>query len=116
MRQGATADGSPGAASRPPRGLLVTGAAEVATLAGGLRRGAAQDEPAIAPPGTAVACLQGRIIAVALEAEARETLAAALAEIGAAPDACDVIDATGGTVTPGLVDPHTHLLLSLIHI
>jgi hypothetical protein len=38
VRQGATADGSPGAASRPPRGLLVTGAAEVATLAGGLRR------------------------------------------------------------------------------
>jgi len=106
----ASASGSRGAASRPTRGLLVIGAAEVVTLAGELRRGAAQNEPAIAPPGTAVACLDGRIVAVAAESQAREALAAALAEIGASPDACDVIDATGGTVTPGLVDPHTHLL------
>ena len=119
VRQAATAEGSPGAASGPraatsgpARGLLVTGAAEVATLAGGLRRCGAQDEPAIAAPGTAVACLRGRIVAVAAEAHAREALAAALEEIGALPDACDVIDATGGTVTPGLVDPHTHLLFS----
>jgi imidazolonepropionase len=95
-----------------PRGLLVTGAAEVATFAGGLRRGVSQGEPAIALPGTAVACLGGRIVAVAREAEARDALAAALAEIGAAPDAWAVVDATGGTVTPGLVDPHTHLLFA----
>ncbi len=95
-----------------PRGLLVTGAAEVATLAGGLRRGTAQADPAIAPPGTAVACLGGRIVAVAAESDARDALRAALGEVGAEPDAWDVIDATGGTVTPGLVDPHTHLLFS----
>jgi imidazolonepropionase len=96
--------------SAAPRGILVTGAAEVATLAGGLRRGGAQDDPAIAPPGTAVACLGGLIVAVAAKPEARDALAAALEAIGASPDACDVVDATGGTVTPGLVDPHTHLL------
>jgi imidazolonepropionase len=96
--------------SAAPRGILVTGAAEVATLAGGLRRGGAQDDPAIAPLGTAVACLGGLIVAVAAEPEARDALAAALAAIGASPDAYDVVDATGGTVTPGLVDPHTHLL------
>jgi imidazolonepropionase len=96
--------------SAAPRGILVTGAAEVATCAGGLRRGSAQDDPAIAPPGTAVASLAGLIVAVAAEPAARDALAAALVEIGASPDACDVIDATGCTVTPGLVDPHTHLL------
>jgi imidazolonepropionase len=96
--------------SAAPRGILVTGAAEVATLAGGLRRGGAQDDPAIAPPGTAVACLGGLIVEVAPEPEARDALAAALEAIGASPDACDVVDATGCTVTPGLVDPHTHLL------
>lgn len=94
------------------RGILVTGAAEVATLAGGLRRGAAQGEPAIAPPGTAVACLDGRIVAVAEAAVAREALAAALGEAGAPADAWDGIDAAGGTVTPGLVDAHTHLLFA----
>ncbi len=94
----------------PTRGLLVTGAAEVVTLAGGLRRGPGQDEPAIAPSGTAAACLGGTIVAVGPEAEARDALAAALVGIGAAPGAFDVVDASGGTVTPGLVDPHTHLL------
>ena len=96
----------------PTRGLLVTGAAEVVTLAGGLRRGPTQDEPAVAPHGTAVACIGGTIVAVAPEAEARDALAAALVGLGAAPDAWDVVDASSGTVTPGLVDPHTHLLFA----
>ena len=92
------------------RGILVTGAAEVTTLVGGLRRGGAQDDPAIALPGTAVACLGGLIVAVTAEPEARDALAAALVAIDLAADGYDVVDATGCTVTPGLVDPHTHLL------
>ncbi len=94
------------------RGLLVAGAAEVATLAGGLRRGSDQDEPAIAPPGTAVACLDGRIVAVGLEAAAGDLLAEALRATGRSPDAVDRLDVAGGTVTPGLVDPHTHLVFA----
>ncbi len=108
-----TAPGRPDA-GRPPRGLLIAGATEVATLAGGLRRGRAQDEPAIAAPGTAIACFDGRIVAVAPEAEAREALEAAVAGgvggAGGRSGDYDTIDATGGTVTPGLVDSHTHLL------
>jgi len=92
------------------RGLLVVGAAEVATLAGGPRRGAGQADPAIAPPGTAVACLDGWIVAVAPEAQAADALEAALEADGRDPRAVDVLDAAGATVTPGLVDAHTHLL------
>jgi len=96
----------------PTRGLLVVGAAEVTTLAGGPRRGAAQADPAIAPPGTAIACLDGRIVAVGPAAEASEALAAALEAGGRDPRAIDVLDAAGATVTPGLVDAHTHLLFA----
>ena len=94
------------------RGLLVVGAAEVATIAGGLRMGAAQADPAIAPPGTAIACLDGRIVTVAPAAEASEALVAALEASGRDPRAVDVLDAAGATVTPGLVDAHTHLLFA----
>ncbi len=97
---------------RPARGLLVTGASEVATLVGGVRRGPAQADPAIAAPGTAVACLAGRIVAVAPAAEAEDALAAALVGAGRDPGAFDRLDAAGGTVTPGLVDAHTHLLFA----
>ncbi len=107
-----TSPGAPAAPRTPARGLLVAGAAEVATLAGGLRRGAAQADVALAPAGTAVACHDGRIVAVGPEGEAGDALAAALVAAGADPRAFDRLDATGATVTPGLVDPHTHLLFA----
>ena len=114
-RSGPDSGPRPAADERPvtgARGLLVVGAAEVATLAGGLRLGTAQADPAIAPPGTAIACLDGRIVAVAARAAASEALAAALEAGGRDPRAIDVLDAAGGTVTPGLVDAHTHLLFA----
>ena len=94
-------------------GLLVFNAREVATLAGGLRRGPAQadigllmvasGDPAGAP---AVAAYQGRIVATGRlpDGEAR------LSELGVADSAIERVDAQRGTVTPGLIDPHTHLL------
>ena len=103
---------STGAGPGTARALLVAGAAEVVTMAGGLRRGADQEEPAIAPPGTAVGCLDGRIVAIGPDGEVRDTLAAALEEAGRSPDAVERLDVAGATLTPGLVDAHTHLLFA----
>ena len=98
-------------ADRP--GLLVHNASEVATLAGGLRRAAAQADIGLlmAESGgladaPAVAAYQGRIVAVGRlpDVEAR------LTGLGVADGAIERIDARRGTVTPGLIDPHTHLL------
>ena len=89
--------------------LLVVGAAEVATLAGGLRRGLAQGDPSVLRASEAgplaVAVLEGRIAAAGPELEVRSRLA------GSGLDSDDLarIDARGGTVTPGLIDAHTHL-------
>jgi imidazolonepropionase len=87
-------------------GLLVFNASEVATLAGGLRRGATQGDLGLLMDEPAVAAYQGRIVATGRlpEVEAR------LAELGVAGNAIARIDAGRGTVTPGLIDPHTHLL------
>ena len=96
-------------------GLLVFNATEVATLAGGLRRGAAQSEIGLLmaeggePAGTpAVAAYQGRIVATGR----LPVVEARLAELGVAESAIERIDAQRGTVTPGLIDPHTHLLFA----
>jgi len=97
-------------------GLLVEGVAEVATLAGGIRRGNGQDEPGLltasgdpyADDAPVVACWEGRILAVGPRADMFRVL-----EGGGYPLARFArLDAAGGTVTPGLVDPHTHLLFA----
>ena len=98
-------------------GLLVHNASEVATVAGGMRRGPAQadigligrDDPTMgAGGGPAVAAFEGRVIAVGALAEVELRLL----ERGIAVDAVTRVDARRGTVTPGLIDPHTHLLFA----
>ena len=98
-------------------GLLIEGASEIVTMAGGVRRAAAQDEPAalVRPDGEtgadlapAIACWEGRILAVG----PRRELVPALEAGGYPLSRFARIDAAGGTVTPGLIDPHTHLLFA----
>ena len=99
-------------------GLLVVRAAEIVTLAGGPRAGASQAEvdrrPAAdqggpdAPNAPAVACWEGRVLGVGGLADLER-----LVEADGYPlDRFDRLDARGGAVTPGLVDPHTHLLFA----
>lgn len=93
--------------SEPIPGLLVVGASEVVTMAGGLRRGAAQDDPAIVTgEDPIVAIWDGAIAGVGPLEEVKSRLADDGHDIGS----FSFLDAHGGTVTPGLVDPHTHLL------
>lgn len=99
-------------------GLLVHGAMEIATLAGGVRRGSAQAEigllrardpgAAAGRGGPALAAYEGRIVAVGQLDEVERQLA----ELGVEEGRVTRIDAAAGTVTPGLVDPHTHLLFA----
>ena len=109
-------EGGRGDASAP--GLLVVGAGEVVTMAGGLRMGSAQGDIAAldagavggprSPQAPVVACWEGRIVAVGPRDDVERTL-----EGGGYPLArFQRIDAQGGSVTPGLVDPHTHLLFA----
>ncbi len=108
--------GGRGDASAP--GLLVIGAAEVDTLAGGLRAGSDQGEigrlsaSVVGGPGSpaapAVATWEGRILA----AGAREDLERLIEAEGYPLGRFARLDARGGTVTPGLIDPHTHLLFA----
>jgi imidazolonepropionase len=97
-------------------GLLIVGATEVATMAGGVRSGIDQgqigrltadtaDETS-SSNGPAVACWEGRIAAVGPRAKVEAALEAAGYPLGRFAH----LDAAGGVVTPGLIDPHTHLL------
>jgi imidazolonepropionase len=105
-----------GRSDEVPPGLLIVGAAEIATLAGGVRSGPDQGEvgrlradPSAgpdAPDAPVVACWDGRIVAVGPRADVE-----AMVEADGLPLARFTrVDAGGGSVTPGLVDPHTHLL------
>jgi len=98
-------------------GLLIEHASEVATLAGGLRTGARMDDAGVvsAPGGDfsheaapAVACWEGRILGAGPHGE----LLRALEGSGYSIARFARLDAGGGTITPGLIDPHTHLLFA----
>lgn len=90
-------------------GLLVEGAGSIATLAGGLRRGATQRDVALLTGGElAIAAWRGRILAVGSSGDVHRQIAAD----GYPSDAFELIDAGGGLVTPGLIDAHTHLVFA----
>ncbi len=80
--------------------LLIDNAGQLLTLAspGGPKRGAAMRDLGLVTGG-AVAVRDGRIMAVGPSAELRRAI-----------DADIHLDAAGGTVMPGFVDPHTHLV------
>lgn len=99
-------------------GLLVHGASQVATLAGGIRRGEAQGDLALldaataggpgAPEAPIVAIWEGRVVGIG----PRDQVEAGLERNGMPLQRFARLDADGGVVTPGLVDPHTHLLFA----
>lgn len=107
-----------GRAEASAPGLLVVGASEVISMAGGLRMGAAQADVgrltlddadggnvASAP---VVAAWQGRILAAGSRAAVERLIQGEGYPLGRFAR----LDAHGGVVTPGLVDPHTHLLFA----
>jgi imidazolonepropionase len=109
-------DGGRGDTTAP--GLLVVGAAEVDTLRGGLRAGPTQADVGRltateaggigSPTAPVLAAWEGRILAVGPHEDLERMLEAEGYPLGRFAR----LDARGGTVTPGLVDPHTHLLFA----
>jgi imidazolonepropionase len=104
-----------GRPAEPTPGVLVVGAAEVVTLEGGVRRGPDQGEVGrirsadpSGPDGPTVAIWEGRIVGVG----PRAAVEAELEGEGFPLARFARIDAAGGAVTPGLIDPHTHLLFA----
>jgi imidazolonepropionase len=107
-----------GRSDEPTPGLLVVGAAEVVTMAGGIRAGVGQGDVARLSASDAggpdalnapvVACWEGRIVAVGPRASVERAIDGGGYPLGRFAR----LDAAGGTVTPGLIDPHTHLLFA----
>src|SRR5258708_3250632 len=84
--------------------FLIRNTSEVLTCAGPApRRGAAQAD-ARSIPGAAIAAREGRIVFIGFESLLPH-------EVTLAPDAT-VVDAGGGAVVPGFVDPHTHVVFA----
>ena len=107
-----------GRSAEPTPGLLVVGAAEVVTMAGGFRSGDRQGDVTRlsasdaggpdAPDAPVVACWEGRIASVGPRAAVERAI-----EVDGYPlGRFARLNAGGGTVTPGLIDPHTHLLFA----
>ncbi len=95
-------------------GLLVEGARQIATLAGGLRRGSRQNdvaELAASDADLAVACWEGRVVLAGRRDAVVRRLVADGLDVDD-PTRFARLDAAGGTVTPGLIDPHTHLVFA----
>jgi imidazolonepropionase len=99
-------------------GLLVVGASEVVTLVGGLRTGSGQADVGRlsaadaggpdSPAAPVVAAWEGRIVAAGPRADVERFVEGEGYPLGRFAR----LDALGGAVTPGLVDPHTHLLFA----
>jgi len=109
----------PGGRGQPdPPGLMIVGAAEIVTMAGGPRRGSAQaevdrhEEAAVggreSDRAPVVTAWDGRIVAVGSRSDVERFVEGA----GYPLERFARFDAAGGTVTPGLIDPHTHLLFA----
>lgn len=109
----------PGGRVEPdPPGLLVVGAAEIVTMAGGPRAGPTQAEvdrrtaASVGGPDAegapVLAAWEGRVLAVGGRSDMERILDAE----GYPLERFARLDAHGGAVTPGLVDPHTHLLFA----
>jgi imidazolonepropionase len=98
--------------------LLIVGAGEVVTMAGGLRSGTSQADIGrltaadVGGPDAAsapvVATWESLILAAGSRADVERFVEAEGFPLGRFAR----LDARGGTVTPGLVDPHTHLLFA----
>jgi imidazolonepropionase len=107
-----------GRSEADPPGLLVVGASEIVAMTGGLRTGPAQgevdrhDAAAVGGPESdqapVLAAWEGRVLAVGQRSDMDRILEAE----GYPLERFARLDARGGSVTPGLVDPHTHLLFA----
>ena len=78
--------------------LLIRGGHQVVTPRGAQARRGADLEDLDVHPGAVVRCEKGRIAFVGDEAEHQRRF----------PEADEVLDAEGGCILPGFVDPHTH--------